>query len=97
MPPESRTIEQEGVLIDNMLLVDEGHFCESDVRELLASARYPARNPERNISDLRAQLAACTRGMELLQAAARQKSVRRPLALRRRGLRRRRRMAAGAC
>ena len=75
MPPESRTIEQEGVLIDNMLLVDEGHFCESDVRELLASARYPARNPDRNISDLRAQLAACTRGMELLQAAARDESA----------------------
>ncbi|HBK15466.1 MAG TPA: 5-oxoprolinase, partial [Erythrobacter sp.] len=75
MPPESRTIEQEGVLIDNMLLVDEGRFCESDVRELLASARYPARNPDRNISDLRAQLAACTRGMELLQAAARDESA----------------------
>jgi 5-oxoprolinase (ATP-hydrolysing) len=71
MPPESRTIEEEGVLIDNVLLVDEGHFREAEVRELLASATHPARNPSRNISDLRAQLAACTRGQELLHAAAR--------------------------
>lgn len=71
MPPESRTIEEEGVLIDNVLLVDEGHFREAEMREILASATYPARNPDRNISDLRAQLAACTRGQELLHAAAR--------------------------
>ncbi|MBX7483444.1 hydantoinase B/oxoprolinase family protein [Qipengyuania qiaonensis] len=71
MPPESRTIEEEGVLIDNALLVDEGHFREAEMREQLASATYPARNPARNISDLRAQLAACTRGQELLHAAAR--------------------------
>ncbi|MBX7500623.1 hydantoinase B/oxoprolinase family protein [Qipengyuania sp. YG27] len=71
MPPESRTIEEEGVLIDNVLLVDEGRFREAEIRDLLASARYPARNPDRNISDLRAQLAACTRGAELLHSAAR--------------------------
>ena len=71
MPPESRTIEEEGVLIDNALLVDEGRFREAEIREILASATYPARNPDRNISDLRAQLAACTRGMELLHGAAR--------------------------
>ena len=71
MPPESRTIEEEGVLIDNALLVDAGRFLETEIRELLASARFPARNPDRNISDLRAQLAACTRGMELLHGAAR--------------------------
>ncbi len=70
MPPESRTIEQEGVLIDNLLMVDEGEFREGAVREALAGAKYPARNPDRNLSDLRAQLAACTRGAELLQAAA---------------------------
>ena len=71
MPPESRTIEEEGVLIDNVLLVDEGRFREAEMRELLAAADHPARKPDRNISDLRAQLAACTRGMELLQSAAR--------------------------
>ncbi|MEO8546977.1 MAG: hydantoinase B/oxoprolinase family protein [Sphingomicrobium sp.] len=66
MPPDSRTIEQEGVLIDNELLVDEGRFREAEMRALLASARYPARNPDRNLSDLRAQLAACVHGAEAL-------------------------------
>ena len=70
MPPESRTIEEEGVMIDNLLMVDEGSFREVAVREALASAKFPARNPSRNLSDLRAQLAACTRGAELLQGAA---------------------------
>jgi 5-oxoprolinase (ATP-hydrolysing) len=75
MPPESRTIEDEGVLIDNALLVDEGQFCEADIRAILASSAHPARNPDRNLSDLRAQLAACTRGAELLQAAAREQGM----------------------
>ncbi|WP_043154108.1 hydantoinase B/oxoprolinase family protein [Sphingobium sp. Ant17] len=70
MPPESRTIEEEGVLIDNGLLVDEGQFCEAEMRKLLAAATFPARNPDRNLSDLRAQLAACTRGAGLLRGAA---------------------------
>ncbi|MCA0976753.1 hydantoinase B/oxoprolinase family protein [Qipengyuania flava] len=73
MPPESRTIEEEGVMIDNLLMVDEGTFREDAVLAALADARYPARNPARNLSDLRAQLAACTRGAELLQGAARDK------------------------
>jgi len=72
MPPESRTIIEEGVLIDNALLVDEGRFREAEMRELLAAAEFPARNPDRNLSDLRAQLAACTRGAELLQSSARE-------------------------
>jgi 5-oxoprolinase (ATP-hydrolysing) len=72
MPPESRTIAEEGVLLDNMLLVGEGHFLEAAIRERLASGPFPARNPARNLSDLRAQLAACTRGAELLQGAARE-------------------------
>ena len=71
MPPDSRTIDQEGVLIDNQLLVDEGHFREREIRELLASGPFPARNPDRNISDLRAQLAACIRGAESLVETAR--------------------------
>jgi 5-oxoprolinase (ATP-hydrolysing) len=72
MPPDSRTIADEGVLIDNLLLVDEGTFRETAVREVLASGPHPARNPDRNLSDLRAQLAACTRGAELLASAARE-------------------------
>ena len=72
MPPESRTITEEGVLLDNVLLVDEGRFLEAELRAALAAAEFPARNPDRNLSDLRAQLAACTRGAELLQGAARE-------------------------
>ncbi|WP_283937969.1 hydantoinase B/oxoprolinase family protein [Sphingomonas caseinilyticus] len=71
MPPDSRSIEDEGVLIDNFLLVDEGHFRETEMRELLASGVHPARNPDRNLSDLRAQLAACVRGAETLVQTAR--------------------------
>jgi 5-oxoprolinase (ATP-hydrolysing) len=70
MPPDSRTIQDEGVLIDNELLVDEGHFREEEMRALLASGAYPARNPDRNISDLKAQLAACIRGAEALTETA---------------------------
>ncbi|MGY6551067.1 MAG: hydantoinase B/oxoprolinase family protein [Erythrobacter sp.] len=70
MPPDSRTIAEEGVLIDNLLMVDEGEFCEAAVREALGAGEYPARNPARNLSDLRAQLAACTRGAQLLAKAA---------------------------
>jgi 5-oxoprolinase (ATP-hydrolysing) len=71
MPPDSKSIDDEGVLIDNVLLVDEGHFREAEMRALLASGQHPARNPDRNISDLRAQLAACIRGAETLTATAR--------------------------
>jgi 5-oxoprolinase (ATP-hydrolysing) len=70
MPPDSRTIADEGVLIDNVLLLDEGRFLEAEMRALLASGAYPARNPDRNISDLRAQIAACARGAEALTATA---------------------------
>jgi 5-oxoprolinase (ATP-hydrolysing) len=72
MPPESRTIDQEGVLIDNVLLVDEGHFREAEMRALLASGEWPARNIDRNISDLRAQIAACVRGAEGVLDAVRE-------------------------
>jgi 5-oxoprolinase (ATP-hydrolysing) len=71
MPPESRTIDEEGVLIDNVLMVDEGHFREAEMRSLLGSGPNPALNIDRNISDLRAQLAACVRGAEGLVDAVR--------------------------
>jgi 5-oxoprolinase (ATP-hydrolysing) len=70
MPPESISIDQEGVLIDNVLLVDEGQFREAEMRDLLGSGEWPARRPDRNIADLRAQLAACSRGAGLLERAA---------------------------
>ena len=70
MPPESTSIDQEGVLIDNLLLVDRGQFREAEMRELLSSGEWPARRPDRNIADLRAQLAACSRGAGLLERAS---------------------------
>ena len=66
MPPNSRTVEEEGVLIENFLLVESGRFLEAEVRALLASGRWPARNPDQNIGDLKAQVAACARGAESL-------------------------------
>jgi 5-oxoprolinase (ATP-hydrolysing) len=72
MPPDSKTIHDEGVLLDDVLLVDEGHFREPEIRGLLAANVHPARNPDRNLADLRAQLAACTRGVERLVQTARE-------------------------
>ena len=68
MPPMSRSIEEEGVLLDDVLLVDGGVFRDAAVRVLLASGPYPARNAEQNIGDLRAQVAACVRGAAGLRA-----------------------------
>ncbi|MEW5963879.1 MAG: hydantoinase B/oxoprolinase family protein [Pseudomonadota bacterium] len=62
MTPRARTIEEEGVYIDNALLVDAGRFCEAETLSLLASAPYPARQPAKNIADLKAQVAANARG-----------------------------------
>ena len=72
MPPGSTHVEEEGVLLDNVKLVDgsgtmgSGHFREDDIRARLAGARYPARNPDQNIADLRAQIAANQKGVEEL-------------------------------
>ena len=62
MPPGSTTVEEEGVLIDNFLLVEAGRFREAETYELLASGPYPARNPDQNVADLKAQIAACEKG-----------------------------------
>ncbi len=70
MPPDSRTVDEEGVLIDNFLLVDAGRFLEAEMRALLASGAWPARNPDRNIADLKAQVAACVRGAGELRRVA---------------------------
>ena len=69
MPSESRHIDEEGVLIDNMYLVKSGVFQEASLRHLLAAAKYPARNPLQNIADLRAQLAANQQGIRQLEKA----------------------------
>jgi 5-oxoprolinase (ATP-hydrolysing) len=69
MPPDSVHIEEEGVLINNFKLVDglDGVLREPETRALLGSARYPARNPDQNMADLRAQVAANQKGVEELR------------------------------
>ena len=69
MPPGSRSIDEEGVLLENVLLVDEGRFCEAELRALLSGGRWPSRNVEVNLADLSAQVAACARGAAGLTAA----------------------------
>ncbi len=68
MPPFSTTIDEEGVLFDNFLLVREGRLREPELRAQLGSGRYPARNPEQTIADLRAQIAANEKGVQELHA-----------------------------
>jgi 5-oxoprolinase (ATP-hydrolysing) len=67
MPPGSSHIEEEGVLIDNWQLVSEGRLRDADTRALLASGRYPARNVDQNMADLRAQIAANQKGVDELR------------------------------
>ncbi|NCX54914.1 MAG: 5-oxoprolinase, partial [Rhodobacterales bacterium] len=62
-PPDSQNIEEEGVVIDNFKLVEDGNFREKEVRELLSSGEYPCRNIEENLADLTAQVAANETGV----------------------------------
>ncbi len=72
MPPDSTTVEEEGVLIDNFLLVEQGRFRERELEALLLSGRYPARNVAQNIADLKAQIAANEKGVQELRRIAAQ-------------------------
>ncbi|MDE2181388.1 MAG: hydantoinase B/oxoprolinase family protein [Alphaproteobacteria bacterium] len=67
-PPDSTTLEEEGVVIDDFLLLDGGTFREGEFRALLARARYPARSPDTNVSDIKAQVAANQAGIGELSA-----------------------------
>ncbi len=62
MSPRATTVDEEGVLIEPTHLVTASRFLEQETRALLTTARHPARNPDENIADLKAQLAANTRG-----------------------------------
>ena len=62
MPPGSRTIDEEGVLIEDFLLVEDGDLREAEVADLLTSAPHPVRDVQQNLADLRAQVAANARG-----------------------------------
>jgi 5-oxoprolinase (ATP-hydrolysing) len=66
-PPASRTLEEEGVVIDDFMLVDGGYFREAEFRALLASAKYPARSPDVNVADIKAQVAANEKGVQELR------------------------------
>ncbi|MFE5592094.1 hydantoinase B/oxoprolinase family protein [Streptomyces sp. NPDC056549] len=67
MPAFSRTVDEEGVLFDNWLLVRDGHLHETETRALLTGARHPSRDPDTNLADLRAQIAANEKGIEELR------------------------------
>ncbi len=67
MPPHSTDIHQEGILLDNLLLVRRGQFQSQAIADRLQSGPYPARNLAQNLADLRAQVAANQRGAQALQ------------------------------
>jgi N-methylhydantoinase B len=67
MPPHSTNIEEEGILFDNFILVEEGNFLEILIRQHLSNHKYPARNPNQNIADFQAQIAANARGVQELR------------------------------
>jgi N-methylhydantoinase B len=66
MPPHSTKITEEGVIFDNFLLVVEGILQEQEVRNHLLNHSYPSRNPDQNIADFKAQIAANNRGRQEL-------------------------------
>ena len=68
MSPLATSIHEEGVYIDNFLLVDRGRFRERELYALLTNGRWPARNPLQNVNDLKAQIAANEKGVRELKA-----------------------------
>jgi 5-oxoprolinase (ATP-hydrolysing) len=62
MPPFSRTIDEEGVLLDALPIVREGRFLEAETHAALIAGPWPARRPDQNLADLKAQIAACQAG-----------------------------------
>ncbi|MEO4042546.1 hydantoinase B/oxoprolinase family protein [Hoeflea sp. CAU 1731] len=63
MTPLATTVDEEGVLIDNFLIVDQGRFREKELVDLLTDHPYPARNTFQNVADLKAQIAANEKGI----------------------------------
>jgi 5-oxoprolinase (ATP-hydrolysing) len=72
MPPFSTDIAEEGVLIDNFKLIERGVLHAAGLRKLLGGGAYPSRNPEQNLADLRAQIAANEKGAAELKSAVAQ-------------------------
>lgn len=75
MPPTSTTVEQEGVLLDNFQLVEQGQFRETELTKILTSGTYPVRNLAQNIADLKAQIAANEKGVQELRRMVQQYSL----------------------
>jgi 5-oxoprolinase (ATP-hydrolysing) len=67
-PPDSTRLEQEGVVIDDFLLRDGANFREAEFRRLLTDSPFPARSPDANVSDIKAQIAANEAGVRELGA-----------------------------
>ena len=66
MPPSSQHIDEEGVLLDGIQCLKGGKLDLEPVAECLRHAKYPARNIDQNLADLKAQLAACEKGVQAL-------------------------------
>jgi 5-oxoprolinase (ATP-hydrolysing) len=71
MSPNAKTIDEEGIYIDNFKLIDRGKFREAALYDLLTKARYPARNPLQNVNDIKAQIAATEMGVRELHKMVR--------------------------
>ena len=67
-PPDSKHINEEGVLIDNFKMFEKGVFRENEIRKILASGKYPCRNIEHNMADLAAQVAANETGIREIKS-----------------------------
>ena len=67
-PPDSKHIDEEGVLIDNFKMFEKGVFRENEIRKILASGKYPCRNIEHNMADLAAQVAANETGIREIKS-----------------------------
>jgi 5-oxoprolinase (ATP-hydrolysing) len=71
MPPFSKTIDEEGVMLDALPIMREGRFLEAETRAVLMSGPWPVRAPDTNLADLKAQIAACQAGGAAVSAMIR--------------------------
>ncbi|MCH5374656.1 MAG: hydantoinase B/oxoprolinase family protein, partial [Planctomycetes bacterium] len=76
MPPFSRNLAEEGVLIRHFKLVDRGRSCHDELRRLLTSGPFPSRSPDDNLADIAAQVAANRQGSDDLLALVDRYSLR---------------------
>jgi 5-oxoprolinase (ATP-hydrolysing) len=69
MPSDSKTLMEEGVILDNVKIFENHTFLEEKLRKILLDSKYPCRNPDSNISDIKSQVAANTKGIKSLEKA----------------------------